>query len=57
MMASTIGFANIQRIMLLTLDLRGRLVVGVQDGTFPLNLEETVGERLCQYNDSSRTLR
>lgn len=48
---------GIQNIMLLTLDLRGRLVVGVQDGTFPLNSEESVGECLCQCNDSRKTPR
>lgn len=55
MMVLIIRTMNIQNIMSLTLDLRGRPVVGVQDGTFPLNGEESVGERLCQCNDSRRT--
>lgn len=56
-MVLIIRIMGIQDIMLLTLDLRGRLVVGVQDGAFPLNGEESVGERLCQCNDSKRAPR
>lgn len=56
-MVLTIRSIDIQNIMLLTLDLRGRLVVGVQDGAFPLNGEESVEERLCQCNDSRRAPR